>query len=266
MNLDEIRKEIDEADEKILKLFLRRMELAKEAAREKNSSGKPLSDESREAEILKRAAKNSEDMSSYSIRLFKELIVLSKEYQSETPEDERHRKMCIETGNIVIIGMPGSGKSTVAECISAKTGRKFVNIDTEIEKAAGKSIPEIFAEDGEQAFRYIEREETAKAGALTGAVIATGGGVVKDFRNYAPLHANGRIYYIRREITELEIEGRPLSKSLENLKVLEKEREPLYCRFADAEIQNDVTLEEAARRILLDYCVSFGGETGDVKM
>ncbi|MFB0921004.1 MAG: shikimate kinase, partial [Oscillospiraceae bacterium] len=130
---------------------------------------------------------------------------------------------------------------------------KRQNIVTEIEKTAGKSIPEIFAEDGEPAFRDIERSETAKAGALTGAVIATGGGVVKDFRNFAPLHSNGRIYYLRRELTELVIEGRPLSKSLENLKILEKEREPLYCRFADAEIQNDVTLEEAAQRILEEY-------------
>ncbi|MFB0919426.1 MAG: chorismate mutase, partial [Oscillospiraceae bacterium] len=128
MNLDEIRKEIDTVDVRILELFLRRMELGKEALSEKEKSGKPLSDEQRESEILKRTAINSGDMSAYSLRLFRELIALSREYQSETPSDERHRKMRRESGNIVIIGMPGSGKSTVAECIARKTGRKFVNI------------------------------------------------------------------------------------------------------------------------------------------
>lgn len=167
---------------------------------------------------------------------------------------ELRRDLC----NIVIIGMPGSGKSSVAELISRKTGRKFVNIDTEVVIRAGKPIPAIFAEDGEAAFRAIEREETARAGALTGAVIATGGGVIKDFRNYPPLHQNGRIYYLRRELTELEIEGRPLSKNLETLKQLEIEREPLYCRFADAEIQNNVTLPEAAERIWEEYCEHIG--------
>ena len=260
MNLNEIRREIDKTDDKILELFLHRMELAKEALREKKNSGKPLSDEQRESEILKGVAVKSGEMSAYSLRLFKELIALSREYQSETPDDEQHRKMRRESGNIVIIGMPGSGKSTVAECIAGKTGRRFVNIDTEIEKAAGKSIPEIFSEDGEPVFRDIERIETAKAGALTGAVIATGGGVVKDFRNFEPLHANGRIYYLRRELTELVIEGRPLSKSLENLKILEKEREPLYCRFADTEIQNDVTLEEAVQSIMEEYRIFFDAQ------
>jgi len=246
MDLSEVRKEIDETDDRLLELFLRRMELAKEAMYEKTYYGKPLTDTRRENEILERVEQKSGSMSRYSLRLFKELITLSREYQDTLRS--------LELLNIVIIGMPGSGKSTVAECIARKTGRSFVNIDTEIEKAAGKSIPEIFAEDGEDGFRAIEREETAKAGALFGAVIATGGGVVKDLRNYEPLHRNGRIYYIRRELTELEIEGRPLSKSLENLKKLELEREPLYCRFADAEIQNDVTLQEAAERIWAEFC------------
>lgn len=248
MDLSEVRKKIDETDDRLLELFLRRMELAKEALHEKINCGKPPVDMRREDEVLKAVAQKSGNMSKYSLRLFEELMALSREYQDALRS--------LELQNIVIIGMPGSGKSTVAECISRKTGRTFVNIDTEIEKATGKSIPEIFAEDGEDGFRAIEREETARAGALFGAVIATGGGVVKDLRNFEPLHRNGRIYYIRRELAELEIEGRPLSKSLENLKKLEIEREPLYCRFADAEIQNDVTLEEAAERIWAEFCQS----------
>ena len=131
--------------------------------------------------------------------------------------------------------------------------RPFINIDSEIVKTAGKTIPEIFAQDGEAVFRDIERSETAKAGRLTGAVIATGGGVVKDLRNYAPLHQNGRIYYLRRNLVELETEGRPLSKNFETLVRLQEEREPLYRFFADAEIQNDLSLEKAAKRIMEEY-------------
>lgn len=168
------------------------------------------------------------------------------------------RELRKETGNIIIIGMPGSGKSSVAELIAQKTGRKLISIDTEIAKTAGKTIPEIFEQDGEPAFREIEREETAKAGKQLGVVIATGGGVVKDIRNYASLHQNGRIYYLRREISMLETDGRPLSKNMETLIQLQKEREPLYCRFADSDIRNDVTLEEIAAKILEEYNENIG--------
>ena len=164
------------------------------------------------------------------------------------------REIRLERGNIILIGMPGSGKSSVAELIARKTGRKLVDLDRKIEKTAGKLIPQIFAEDGEEAFRAYEREETQKAGKLTGAVISTGGGVVKDFANYAPLHQNGRIYYLRRNLAELETEGRPLSKDRETLERLCFEREPLYSKFSDFKIENDVTLEEAAQRIWEDYC------------
>lgn len=254
MDLKQVRQEIDETDEKILELFLRRMALGKEAMREKAYCGKPLVDQRREREILTRIAEKSGALSSYAVRLFETLMALSREYQGALSAGAPVPAPDPAARNIVIIGMPGSGKSTVAALISEKTGRQFVNIDTEIVRRAGKTIPEIFAEDGEPAFRALEREVTARAGALDRAVIATGGGVVKDERNYAPLHRNGRIYYLRRVLEELEIEGRPLSKNLETLRQLEIEREPLYCRFADAEIKNDVTLAEAAERIWAEFC------------
>ena len=168
------------------------------------------------------------------------------------------REMRAESGNIIIIGMPGSGKSSVAELLALKTGRKLIDIDNEIVKTAGKPIPVIFAENGEKVFRELEREETQKAGKLTGVVISTGGGVVKDCRNYAPLHQNGRIYYLRRDLEALETEGRPLSKDIETLKILQIEREPLYCSFADAEIWNNKAPDEAAQRIWEDFCENIG--------
>ncbi len=254
MDLKQVRREIDETDDKILELFLRRMSLAKETMREKVYCGKPLVDLRREREILTRIAEKSGGLSAYAVRLFETLMLLSREYQGALSMEAAVPGV----RNIVIIGMPGSGKSTVAKLIAEKTGRLFVNIDTEIVRRAGKTIPEIFSEEGEEAFRALEREETARAGSLSGAVIATGGGVVKDQRNYAPLHRNGRIYYLRRVLEELEIEGRPLSKNLETLRQLEIEREPLYCRFADAEIKNDVTLAEAAERIWEEYSKHLG--------
>lgn len=168
------------------------------------------------------------------------------------------REIRTKHGNIILVGMPGSGKSSVAELIAQKLGREFIDIDKEIVKIAGKTIPQIFDEDGEEVFRAFERETTEKFGKLTGVVIATGGGVVKDFVNYAPLHQNGRIYYLRRDLTELDTEGRPLSKDLEALKQLQLEREPLYYNFSDVEIRNNTTPEETAQRIWEDYCENIG--------
>lgn len=188
-------------------------------------------------------------------------LVLAEEEGLSTPSPESLWLLLTELrrdrGNIVIVGMPGSGKSAVAELISRKTGRRFINLDSEIVLKTGKSIPAIFAEEGEPRFRELEREAVQRVGAMTGSVIATGGGTIKDARNYAPLHSNGRIYYLRRALEELEMEGRPLSKDLETLRRLEIERETLYCRFADAEIQNDLDLAEAANRIIAEYAEYF---------
>lgn len=168
------------------------------------------------------------------------------------------REMRAEMGNVVIVGMPGSGKTTVAEQIALRTGRRLVDIDEEIIKAAGKPIPHIFSEQGEAAFRELEREETKNAGKLTGVVISTGGGVVKDFSNYAPLHQNGRIFWLRRDLEALETLGRPLSKDSDTLKTLQTEREPLYRNFADTEVWNNKTPEAAAQMIWEDYCENIG--------
>ena len=168
------------------------------------------------------------------------------------------KELRAESGNIVLIGMPGSGKTSVGELLAEKTGRRLINIDTEIEKAAGKTVSKIFAEDGESVFREYEREKTAEAGKLSGAVISTGGGVVKDTRNYAPLHQNGRIYYLRRELSQLQTEGRPLSKDMSALIQLQEERESLYSYFADAKIWNDATIEAAAEKILEEFHENIG--------
>ncbi len=162
------------------------------------------------------------------------------------------KKLRAETGNIVIIGMPGSGKTTVGQELSRLTGREAVDIDRLIVDAAGMTIPEIFAAQGEEGFRAIERQQTAIAGAMTGRIILTGGGVVKDRRNLAPLRQNGRIYQLCRDVSLLETQGRPLSLGADLAQML-RQRGPMYAEFRDVEINNNGTVADAALAIWREY-------------
>lgn len=177
------------------------------------------------------------------------------------PESENGRILGLirrKTENIVLIGMPGCGKSTVGRILSNLTGREFIDVDEAIEQAAHMSIPKIFEKYGEGEFRRLEWEKTAEVGALSGKIIATGGGVVKDEKNYASLHQNGRIYHILRDVEKLSKTGRPLSQSA-NLFEMARERMPLYERFRDAAAENDLSAEETAMRIWRDFCENSGG-------
>ncbi|MBR2743089.1 MAG: shikimate kinase [Clostridia bacterium] len=162
-------------------------------------------------------------------------------------------KLSRESENIVIIGMPGSGKTTIGEALERLTGRRSVDTDALIEARAGISIPEIFARFGEAEFRRMEREAVAEAGRGSGTIIMTGGGAVKDERNLAPLRGNGRIYHIERDIELLSRDGRPLSQGADLYKMY-AERLPMYERFCDVSIRNDASPEDAAERIWRDFC------------
>ena len=181
-------------------------------------------------------------------------------FEKTIPERENERilaKLRRETTNIVLIGMPGSGKTTVGEALATLTGREAIDVDQEIVRRAGRPIPEIFALEGEGAFRKLERQVTAELGALSGKVILTGGGVVKDRRNYGSLHQNGRIYHLWRELDILPVEGRPLSQG-RGVEALWQERKPLYEQFRDALADNNGTVEETATWIWRDFCAHFG--------
>ena len=169
-------------------------------------------------------------------------------------ENERILRLLRESmQNIVLIGMPGSGKTTVGAALGKLTGRRVIDLDEQIVCVAGKSIPEIFTDSGEAAFRKLEREQALVWGRESGLILVCGGGIVKDERNYPALRQNGRIYQIARETTQLAREGRPLSAHAD-LDVMQRERAPLYRRFRDAEIANDASPENAAQRIWNDYC------------
>ncbi|MBR3268110.1 MAG: shikimate kinase [Oscillospiraceae bacterium] len=155
--------------------------------------------------------------------------------------------------NIVLIGMPGSGKSVIGEALGRLTGRTVIDLDAEIVKKEQRTIPEIFAAGGEAEFRRIESEVTAEKSAERGVILVTGGGVVTQARNYAPLRSNGRIYQICRPTEQLSREGRPLSLGADLEKMAEV-RMPLYRKFADAAIENNGTPEAAAAEIWRDFC------------
>ncbi len=162
---------------------------------------------------------------------------------------EIYGKLKAQMENIVLVGMPGCGKSTVAACLSEKLGRKVVDADAEIVTLAGKPIPEIFAESGEAGFRALETRVLADLGKQSGLVIATGGGCVTRDENYPLLHQNGTIFWLKRDIGLLPTEGRPLSKA-NRLEQMYRIREPMYRQFADRIIDNNGKIEDAVKSVL----------------
>lgn len=151
--------------------------------------------------------------------------------------------------NIVLIGMPGCGKSAVGRALARALEKEFVDLDRLIEEEARKPIPRIFAEEGEAAFRDLESRTVREAGARTGCVLSTGGGVVTRPENYAPLHQNGVIVHIVRPLKKLPTAGRPVSQSTD-IHTLWRRREPLYRSFADLTVDNGGPMEETVRKIL----------------
>lgn len=152
-----------------------------------------------------------------------------------------------KTSNIILVGMPGCGKTTVGRLLSEMTGRKFIDTDDMITVSQGKTPSEIIRSDGVEKFREIEHVEIENAGKLSGMIISTGGGAVTRDENYAPLHQNGKIVFIHRAIDKLATSDRPLSV---NLEAMYSERLPAYRRFCDIEVSNNGTVKDCAAEIL----------------
>lgn len=140
-----------------------------------------------------------------------------------------------QTENIILIGMPGVGKTTLGKALAECLNRPFVDTDALIEKQAGMTIPDILQREGERGFRARESEVLKTVGRGKGQVIATGGGCVTIEENYAHLHQNGRIVFLNAPLCRLATEGRPLSQA-RTPEALYREREPLYRRFSDVSV------------------------------
>lgn len=157
------------------------------------------------------------------------------------------------TKNIVFIGMPGSGKTTIGKLVASRINREFIDMDEYIVKREGCSISEIFSK-GEDAFRCIETKVIEELSILSGVVISTGGGVVKNLVNMDKLSENSIIFFINRPVEnimkDIDINVRPLLKS--NNKALYDifdERYELYKKCCDIEINNNEDLEIVLDRI-----------------
>ncbi len=159
------------------------------------------------------------------------------------------RKLAADMMNIVIIGMPGSGKTVTARRLAERTGREVVDADTFWEEKYGESIPDFIHKMGESAFRERETAVLSELGKRSGIIISAGGGVVTREENYPLLHQNSTIVRLERDIDRLAREGRPLSIG-NDLHAMYAVRAPLYARFADITVSNNGSLEQTVNEIL----------------
>ena len=160
-----------------------------------------------------------------------------------------YRELQSQMLNIVLIGMPGCGKSTIGKLLAQRLGKAFADSDAEIEAAAGCSIPEIFQTKGEEPFRCLETAALTKLAKQSACVIATGGGCVTRAENLPILRQNAVVVWIKRDISSLPSDGRPLSQA-GPLEQMYQIRKPLYKSFADIIVENKTTAEDTAEQII----------------
>lgn len=170
--------------------------------------------------------------------------------------DSVYRAIHGQKQNIVLTGMPGSGKSTVGRVLARQLDRELVDTDTEIIRVAKKPIPEIFAQRGERGFRYLESQVIQEVSRRTGLVIATGGGAILREENVRRLRQNGRIYFLDRPAEDiLPTDDRPLARDMEAVRQRYAERYPRYTSTADAAVPVRGSAEDVAAAIREEFLI-----------
>ena len=242
MDLQEYRKEFDRIDRDLIRLFAERMELSTQVASYKQAHALKTLDVSREVELFARVEeKTPAELVGFGTALYASILALSRARQERLSDTL--------AGSILLIGMPGSGKKTIARVLAERLGRPYLGSDALIETLTGLTIPDIFRLRGEDAFRALETRALALLCPQPGIVIASGGGCVTCPENRPLLRLAGTVVWVRRSVEALETGGRPLSLS-RDLHEMYAEREPLYRDLADASVENDGTVEQAVERIL----------------
>ena len=217
-------------------------------------------------ELLLRAEEAGVPVTACGLEMLVAQAVYAAEYFLDTPFADRAGEirrgsadLRAEILNISLVGMPSCGKTTLGRALAQKLGRTFVDLDEEIVRAAGCSIPEIFEAQGEEGFRALEAAQAARFGKESRLLISCGGGAVKRAENVRALRQNGVILFIDRPLEALTVGGgRPLSSSPEALRTMEAQRRPLYEAAADAVVRNDGTVEQAVSRALTALDNLFG--------
>lgn len=161
--------------------------------------------------------------------------------------DEIYGELRASALNLILIGMPGSGKSSIGRVLAERLGREFVDCDAEIVRRVRLSIPDIFARRGERGFRDMESEVVAEVCREKGRVIATGGGAILREQNVRAMRQNGVVIMVERALNDLPMDGRPLSSSQQALIDMWKVREPKYRAAADKAIDNNQTHDAAVK-------------------
>lgn len=156
--------------------------------------------------------------------------------------------------NIVLIGMPGCGKTTIGKALYKKLEFDFVDVDRYIEEKSGKDIPELF-DKGEDYFRSLEREAVCELSKEETLIISTGGGVIKNYANIKDLKKNGVVIFIDRPVDhiaqDVEVSHRPLLKDgVQKLYDLFNERYELYKKYCDFHVMNDSDIEKTVEKIM----------------
>ena len=157
--------------------------------------------------------------------------------------------LLMEKTNLVFIGMPSCGKSTIGKKVAQLSQKKFIDLDDEIEKEAKKTIPEIFAESGEVVFRELETKVTKRISANQNLVIACGGGIIKNKINIDMLRLNGILIFLDRDLNQLVSNdpNRPLSSSQKAVEDMYHQRMPYYLQYSDIQIVNNTNLDKISQ-------------------
>ena len=162
------------------------------------------------------------------------------------------KKLLAKRRNIVLIGMPTSGKTTLAEMIASHTGRPLLEMDEVLVDRLGMSIKDCFAQYGEAYFRHMETELAKDLRNKEGSVISTGGGIIKNEENMRYLHENGIVIAIDRDPALLyPTDSRPLSSTVDAVKVLYEERKYLYKKYSDVVVDNNGSLQNTFDEIMI---------------